>query len=623
MTATFTKVLLAITALLAAACGVSPDATANRSLDLGPDTVTLPPVEATDDTVAPDSTPPVTAPSGTDAPIVGTIEQTTVTAPGYVTVSGWAQASGSGAPIELIAWLDGAPVATVLTDGAGFVVDVAVAPGDHAVCVTTTGTDLPLDCIDLDVEPAAETVDDGTVLLTAVDPDPDGSVAVRGVITGPDHPAWIDVWIDVTAPHDRSTTTQLAVDRGTFRFDVDGLADGTYTLCPTASGVTITTDPVEAPAPCGTAVVGPVSIGTTGRATGIRTVAPADDHPLHLMERDGGISVELTDGSTLWFFGDTMETLSDDEVVYFVNNTAAWASADAPTLTRDVAANEPVLFAAPPNGTCDGSKKAALWPESAVVIPQDDGTDRVVVVMSKVCLGNHWLDIKTVGFAVAEYRYDPDDPPVDRAITGVVTQPHLADDGAGYGRALLLEPDGFLYGYECGSYPDDWDACHVARVRPEQVTEPAAWRYWNGHDWTEPRNWVPDEAAAAAMELPGDPRTALPVAAFGVTDHRDTDDQDDGVNLMVYSPWPGFCGVLAVRASDTPVGPWTDAVEIAVPDCTDLTKAIDQHCYAGTPQTQLCEPGTFAGGYYDMYTDDGVAHYYTFVTPFVVVLGDR
>jgi hypothetical protein len=44
-----------------------------------------------------------------------------------------------------------------------------------------------------------------------------------------------------------------------------------------------------------------------GRAATIDSVAPAVDHPLHLMERDGGISVELTDGSTLWLFGDTTD----------------------------------------------------------------------------------------------------------------------------------------------------------------------------------------------------------------------------------------------------------------------------------------------------------------------------
>ena len=300
------------------------------------------------------------------------------------------------------------------------------------------------------------------------------------------------------------------------------MADGTYRLCPSPVGVTIGTGPVDPSVTCGTAIVGPLSIGTTGRAATIDSVAPAVDHPLHLMERDGGISVELTDGSTLWLFGDTTDDTTGLNMSNFVSNTAASASADAPTTTRDVAANEPVLFAAPPAGTCAGSdfSDAALWPESTVALPQEEGCDRVVVVMSKVCLGDDWLDIETVGFAVVEYLYDP--PTLRSTCRSGARSPSpisLTPTPA-TGRALLVGPNSFLYGYECSTYPYDWDACHVGRVGPEQVADPDAWRYWNGGDWTDTRSWTPDETTAQAMELPGNAQTALPVAAFGVTRHE-------------------------------------------------------------------------------------------------------
>ncbi len=605
MTATFTKVLIALTTLVVASCGVSADPPLEDSTR-NADTVTLPPVALPGDTLSPGAAPP----------IVGEIERAAVTAPGYATISGWVH--GPDGPIALTATVDDVRVRNALADSAttagagssGFVFDLALTAGDHLVCVAPATTPTaPLDCDEIAMEAAAETIDDGTVLLTAVDPDPTGTIAVRGVITGPTPHEWITVTTE-------TATLRVAADDGAFRFDLPGLADGTYHLCPNPFGVTIGTDPADPSTTCATAVIGPLSIGTTGRAATIDSVAPAVDHPLHRMYRDGGVSVELTDGSTLWLFGDS----TNSSVSYFVNNTAAWASADAPTTTRDVVAAEPVLFATPPPGTCTGAEfhKAALWPEAAVALAQDDGTDRVVVVMSKVCVGDTWLDIETVGFAVVEYRYDPTDPPIDDPIRGEVTQPHLADADAGYGRALLHELDGFLYGYHCGSFdaddPADWGPCRAARVRPEQVTDPAAWRYWNGGDWTDPRSWTPDDTDAAAMELPGDAQTALPVAAFGVTY-----DEDFDTHLMVYSPWPGFCSVLAVRASDTPVGPWTDAVEITFPGCSATDNGVDQYCYAATPQMQLCEPETFAGGYYDMKTDEGVARYYTFAAPFVVV----
>ncbi len=654
MTARFISVLIASTALVTASCGVSPDPTLDGAR--GAEPVTLPPVAAPFENVPPTTerpitTSPVTASPVTASPVTappvtaptGVIEQATETAPGFTTVSGWAQGSEPADPIAVTAWVDGIRAGTAIaadryesatagTVDTGFVFDLAIPAGDHTVCVTApTAATAPLDCIDLAVGPTVEVVDDGTILLTAVVPDPDGSVEVRGVITGSNLPESVLVTTDIgvvttQVGQESGADLPIRVADGSFRFELDGLPDATYRLCPTPSGVTVSAVTVETnpsastTTPCGTAIVGPLSIGTTGRAAAIEAVAPDTHHPLYLMERDGGISVELTDGSTLWLFGDTMEQRADGSLRYFVNNTAAWASPDAPTVTRDVASTEPVLFAAPPPGTCDESDfwKAALWPESAVAIPQQDGTDRVVVVMSKVCLGTTWLDIETVGYAVAEYRYDPADPPADRPISGEVTQPHLADADNGYGRALLLAPDGYLYGYECGTFPDHWGPCHVARVLPDRVTDPSAWRYWNGGDWTDPSSWGPQQTTAEPMELPGDPRTALPVAAFGVT-------YDDGVDtyMMVYSPWPGFCGVLAARAADIPVGPWTDAVEIRFPNCSGTIAGLDEHCYAATPQPQLCTPGTFAGGYYDMLTDVGVARYYSFLTPFVVAHGGR
>jgi hypothetical protein len=85
------------------------------------------------------------------------------------------------------------------------------------------------------------------------------------------------------------------------------------------------------------------------------------------------------------------------------------------------------------------------------------------------------------------------------------------------------------------------------------------------------------------------------------------DDEVFDTHLMVYSPWPGFCSVLAVRASDTPVEPWTDAVDITFPNCSRTVNGVDEHCYAATPQMQLCERETFADGHYDMLTDVGAA----------------
>jgi hypothetical protein len=564
------------------------------------------------------------------------IENAVTLAPGFVTISGFAGQTTETQPIEVTAWVDGVAAGSALAidrhlsetgdvGHSGFVIDLAVAEGTHLACIAPSmrGPDEG-DCIDVEVEPVDIEVDDVGIVLTGVTPDPTGVVDVRGVIAGSMEQgiAAITVSTDVgvvTAHGADEPVTRLEVNERTFRLELQDLQDGAYLICPGLSGLTVaargaTPDTTQA---CGTVIVGAISIGTTGRPVLIEPVSPPADHPLHEIQRDAGISVPLIDGSTLWLFGDSSEWTTDGRMRYFVNNTAAWASADAPTVTRDgVLPNDrPALFAEPPPGICDASEfwKAALWPESAVAIPQDDGTDRVVVFMSKVCLGSEWLDIDNVGFALAEYRYDPADPPIDRPIRGVITQPDLWPSSVGYGRALLHGPDGSLYGYWCGEFPDNWTSCSVARVAPETEADPIAWSFWNGGDWTDADAWTSVESDAVAMELPGSQQYPLPIAAFGVTYADDFD-----AYLMVYSPWPGFSRRAAVRASETPVGPWTESIDISLPGCVGEVSGLEVHCYAVTPQTQLCDEGMFAGGYFDLACDDGRARYFTFEVPFVV-----
>jgi hypothetical protein len=634
---------LAVGAVALASCGVSP----------GPrlDGTELPPVETVIEA------DPGTGPVGTTVPAsptdadpaapsgaVGQIERVDVIVPGFVTVTGWATDTSSAAPMSVTAWLDLEQMHTVVADEpssasaagsthAGFAFDLPIGADPAVVCVTIAPDGAaPFDCVDVAGRAMDDTEDDADadteidpgVSLTAVTPDASGSVAIRGVVTGPADRTPPTVTVasttgTITDVGSDDPVTQVAVAHQAFRFEVYDLADGTWSVCAEPFVVSLQE---RRPSPaaadgCGTIVIGDRNIGTTGRAVIVDAVGPPPEHPLYLMERDAGVSVVLSDGSTMWFFGDSMQEGLDRNLLYFVNNTAAWASADDPTVTHDAisAEGEPFLFAEPSAAICAASDdaKPALWPEAAVVIPRGDGTDRVVVVMSKMCLGDDWLDFETMGFAVAEVVYDPDDPPVNRPIVGEITQPDLAPAEAGYGRAMLLGPDGYLYGYQCGSYPGAWGPCRAARVSPADVTDPNAWRVWNGDDWTDPANWVADRTAATAMELSGSTENMLPIAAFGVDHHADFD-----AYLMVYSPWPGFCSELDVRVADAPVGPWTEPVPITLPDCSGEDSGVAQHCYAATPQMQMCIGDELGGGYFDLQTPLGVGRYFAFATPFVV-----
>lgn len=631
MKVTFRSAPLVIVAVTLASCGAGSDPP--------PVGEELPPVSETDAdarTVEPTSPDAPAAASVESADPIGAIERLDVLVPGFVTVTGWADDPNTGEPTLVTAWLDFEPVHTVLatdpsspaiagSSNSGFAFDLPVTDPTATLCVTVGPVDAPpIDCAEVGGRPTTTEIDDGTIVLTAITPHSDGSVTIRGVISGPagSAPAALDVRTTSGVVLDIGSddpVTQVAVAHQAFRFEVYDLDDGTWSVCAEPFVVSLQE---RRPSPaaadgCGTVVIGDRNIGSTGRAGVVDAVGPPPEHPLYLMERDAGVSAVLSDGSTMWFFGDSMQEGLDRNLLYFVNNTAAWASADDPTVTHDAisAEGEPFLFAEPSAAICAASDyaKPALWPEAAVAMPRGDGTDRIVVVMSKMCLGDNWLDFETMGFAVAEVVYDPDDPPVNRPIVGEITQPDLAPAEAGYGRAMLLGPDGYLYGYQCGSYPGAWGPCRAARVSPADVTDPNAWRVWNGDDWTDPANWVADRTAARAMELSGSTENMLPIAAFGVDHHADFD-----AYLMVYSPWPGFCSELDVRVADAPVGPWTEPVPITLPDCSGEDSGVAQHCYAATPQMQMCIGDELGGGYFDLQTPLGVGRYFAFATPFVV-----
>jgi hypothetical protein len=254
-----------------------------------------------------------------------------------------------------------------------------------------------------------------------------------------------------------------------------------------------------------------------------------------------------------------------------------------------------------------------MWPEAAIAVPLADGRDRVVVFMGKVCLGTGFLDIDDVGLAVAEYLYDPEDPPVDRPVRGRVTQPDLAPTTARFGRAAVLAPDGYVYGQECGVFPDAWGPCRVARVRPESLTEPAAWRYWNGGPWIDATSWSSDRRDAAPTAMPAPVGEPYPVAAFDL-EH----DEDLGIYVMAYTPWPGFCGRVALRIAETPVGPWTEPVEVTLPDCREEIDGQGYYCYAGTLLSTRCAAETVGVGYFDMLVDGSHAEYRAVQLPFSV-----
>lgn len=367
-------------------------------------------------------------------------------------------------------------------------------------------------------------------------------------------------------------------------------------------------------------------------------VGPPNGHPLQWMSRDAGVSTVLTNGSVLWFFGDSSETTTAGGLKYFVNNTSAWASRAKPYETIDAvsSAGKPVPSFTPLatpvfSPACPTGWKPVFWPLSAVTVPGPGGTDSVFVYLANVCVGNGEMKMSGRGVSVARYTYDPANPPTaQRPIVGTIIKQNLfATSDPAYGTAAVYRAgsagsEGFIYAYQCGTpandglthWPNDpgYGPCTVSRVRPSTIGDPSSYQYFIGSNTIPPddsgndgddepvamiddhRYWSDDRGDAGAIVIPAaDPSRdkELPVAAFTIVN-----DPYHGY-VLAYSPWPGFTNEIALRRSDSPIGPWSSQTKYKLPGCEDSLGGVLKACYAGTPQPAFSTASQVGIGYYD------------------------
>lgn len=572
----------------------------------------------------PDAAEPAMAPTVSTLPEprpvapAARLDSVTTSAPGFVTVTGTVTAPHPDTSAILELSVDG--VTTVISTADGprldddndprhsvveFGLDAPAPAGDHEVCVSvvdpSTSSNAPIGCETVRV--IAPDVGDRFTRLTAITPRPGGStVEVRGVVEPGFGTTPAVMPIEFTPTGGDTLRIEADIEQKTFRVEIPDLADGTYSIC--------AVDPVDDSDPaCGSLAVGDLTVAVTGSPARTTAVEPESGHPLAAARRDAGVSVELSDDSVMWFFGDTSQRDSDGALVYFVNNTAAWATDTDPAVTLDAAADngEPIEFITPSEDFCRTHEypKPVYWPESAVSVPQPDGTDRISLFVSKICVGTGYFSYEGVGMAVVEVIYDPRDPPAGRQLIGKVVAPDVATVAEPYGRASLVGPDGLVYLYHCGSLIDSHETCATARVPADSISDGSSWRYWNGGEWTDPGSWSADSSAAAPLALPGN--DGVPIAAF-------TTDYDDDIDafVMVYSPAPVYCERIAVRLATGPVGPWTPSVEVVLPGCNDQIGDDAFACYAATAQPAFNQPGELGLGYFDQFVADssGNSEYY-------------
>lgn len=347
-------------------------------------------------------------------------------------------------------------------------------------------------------------------------------------------------------------------------------------------------------------------VGTGADLLSVLRVKPRAGHPLETMSRDAGVSTRLSDGSLMWFFGDTSDVDDGGSLRYFVNNTAAWASGGEPATTTDAVRAEPVrpyLSLAPVEAftqPCPEGWDAVLWPASAVTVPASATVDHVYVYFGNVCLGGAWK-MAGRGMGVARFVYDRSAPPDGTPLQGAVLGQTIFPSDQRYGTAAHFDGT-HIYVYQCHTPGDDgeihWPSdplygpCTVARVAPDDAADPAAYRYWSAG------SWVPQASAATGMTVPGAGQgpsadKQLPPSGFSITK-----DPHHGY-LMVYSPWPGLTGEVMVRRSASPTGPWSSPQTYHLPGCEDHAQGSGRFCYAATAQPAFSTSARIGIGYFD------------------------
>ncbi|MCB1257843.1 MAG: hypothetical protein KDB26_12100 [Microthrixaceae bacterium] len=348
----------------------------------------------------------------------------------------------------------------------------------------------------------------------------------------------------------------------------------------------------------------PVGIGDD--LLSVKRVKPKTGHPFEFMSRDAGISTTLSDGSVMWFFGDTSDFTSTGALKFFVNNTATWASSSDPATTTDAVRSdrtEPYLSMqpiAPFSQPCPAGWSSVLWPASAVTIPTSPTTDDVLVYFGNVCLGGAWK-FGSRGMGLARFTFDRAAPPNAKAVQGQILTQTLFPPSAQYGTAAHFDGT-YVNVYQCHIPEDDgqihwpndpgYGPCTVARVEPSNAADLSKYRYWTSGVWSDQPSDATGMSLPAASETP-DADKQLPPSSFTISL-----DPFHGY-LMVYSPWPGLTGEVMVRRGSTPQGPWSKPEVYKVPGCNDHGGGTARFCYAAASQPKFSTSTTIGIGYFD------------------------
>lgn len=185
---------------------------------------------------------------------------------------------------------------------------------------------------------------------------------------------------------------------------------------------------------------------------------------------DQAASVALPDGRVVWLFADTLRGGTKPDG----SRAAGTRMVHNSLLVQDGGC----LTAVPAPAEVVPSPRRGewYWPQAAVV-----QGDALVVFCSRV-RGSSATDFRSVGVDVALFDLRSGTPRLVRALPTAWSQ--APETTTQYGKAFA-EQGGWLYSWGSRKVPGEFGkAVAVARVRPADLLQQGAWRYWDGTGWS-------------------------------------------------------------------------------------------------------------------------------------------
>lgn len=272
----------------------------------------------------------------------------------------------------------------------------------------------------------------------------------------------------------------------------------------------------------------------------------------YFLGADVGASARLSDGRSIWVFGDTIRgaDVSGDRMV---RNSMLMYQPGC------------LLPVVPPGGGAvipDRDALVGYWPMSIAVVPQK-GFDIVGVTAQRVTgSGNAW-SFQTLGPAIAVFKVEPGEQPELIEVTDLGPD-DASTERPNWGAASAIAPDGYVYLYGTSKPADGSSfgyAVQVARAAVADVPDQAKWTYWDGAAW----QGDPAKAAVLVQALGGVSQTFSVVFKNGKTYLISKRDEALGEDLIA---WVG----------DMPQGPFTASGSLAY-----IPSQPDKHLWVYMP----------------------------------------